>query len=79
METFGASLAHEVNNPLSYIIFNTDYVSERVDELRSAGRLPANEAEELKSALADALEGAVRIRDVVDELRSIFLLATDVP
>jgi signal transduction histidine kinase len=53
-----ASMAHEINNPLSYMIANLDYLLSTV---------PAGDQREV---LADALEGASRVRTIVHDLKT---------
>ncbi len=55
------SMAHEINNPLSYVGLNLTHI-----EL-SAG--PALEEEE-RHALSEALDGVKRIRGIVDDLKA---------
>lgn len=57
-----ASVGHEINNPLSYVIGNLEYVSKEL----SLGRM--NEG--VQEALRDAASGADRIRRIVHELRA---------
>jgi CheY-like chemotaxis protein/two-component sensor histidine kinase len=54
-------VAHEINNPLAYVLANLGFLASRIP----ADRLP-DEAE----ALADARDGAERVRDVVLGLRT---------
>ncbi|MEN0063813.1 MAG: ATP-binding protein [Myxococcota bacterium] len=58
--TLSAGVAHEVNNPLAYVIGNLHYLR---DQLRKQPDL-----QDLDEPLADALEGADRIRQVVADL-----------
>jgi PAS domain S-box-containing protein len=58
--TLAAGVAHEINNPLTYLLASLDTL-ERTD----AGRHPAT-----AEGLAAALDGARRIRNVVSDLRS---------
>ena len=53
-----AGVAHEVNNPLSYIIGNLEYVLQRIPEGRVERR-----------PLEEALSGARRVREIVRDLR----------
>ncbi len=57
-----ASVGHEINNPLSYVMGNLDYVR---------GELEAEQAQkpELMEAIGEAISGAERIRRIVGELR----------
>lgn len=57
--TLSASVAHEINNPLAYVIVNL--------ELARAGMAPSANAE--REALEEAIDGARRIRQIVAELR----------
>lgn len=57
-----ASIGHEINNPLSYVIGNLEY---------AVGELARLEApSQLHEALRDAFSGADRIRKIVRELRA---------
>jgi signal transduction histidine kinase len=53
-----ASLAHEINNPLSYLLGNLHYLS---DELTQP---------ELRSAVIDALDGATRVKTIMQDLKT---------
>ncbi|MGC3999623.1 MAG: ATP-binding protein [Anaeromyxobacter sp.] len=64
--TLAAGVAHEVNNPLAYVIANVQVATERIEAL--AGADPAAAAE-VTAALRDAGEGAARVREVVRGLR----------
>ncbi|MBI5068282.1 MAG: PAS domain S-box protein [Deltaproteobacteria bacterium] len=57
-------VAHEINNPLSYVVSNLAFAA---DQLR--GR-PLAETEEVLQALEDARVGAQRARDIVRDLRT---------
>jgi signal transduction histidine kinase len=59
-----ASILHEVNDPLAYVISNLQQASLAVSELGGA-----LDTSHLKELLHDALEGMQRIRHVADELR----------
>ncbi len=79
MGTLASGVAHEVNNPLSYITSNLNFISEGVETLRQALREPGREAElpqltrnldECLEALGEALEGTVRIQRVASNLKT---------
>jgi C4-dicarboxylate-specific signal transduction histidine kinase/CheY-like chemotaxis protein len=62
--TLAAGMAHEINNPLTYVISNLDYA-------RAALAAPAPAAlTDTTSALDDALDGAHRVRRLVHDLRT---------
>jgi PAS domain S-box-containing protein len=64
-----AGVAHEINNPLAYLTAALDYLGERVEDVARACSAPDAEVAE---AIADAREGAARIRHVVRDLRTFF-------
>ncbi len=57
-----AAVAHEVNNPLSYVKGNLLYVSNHTP--------PATD-DEIRRALAEALDGVERIRRIVEDMRGL--------
>ena len=64
-----SGVAHEVNNPLSFVTSNLAYVE---DELAALDReLPQGRITDLRSAVAEALLGAERVRRIVRDLRQI--------
>lgn len=74
LEHLAAGVAHEVNNPLSYISANLSllrpFVQEAADPTRR-GALPAEvheAAEEAEAMLSQSLEGVERIRLIVEQL-----------
>ncbi|HVZ36540.1 MAG TPA: ATP-binding protein, partial [Polyangiaceae bacterium] len=54
-----AGVAHEINNPLSYILSNLAFAAERAID------------QESRLALREALEGAGRVRDIVRDLKTL--------
>jgi signal transduction histidine kinase len=66
--TLAAGVAHEINNPLAYVLLNLGYATEELPKL-----LPdpgGDRARELLVALAHARNGAERIRDIVRGLKT---------
>jgi PAS domain S-box-containing protein len=57
--TLAAGIAHEINNPLSYVLGNLQMMSES-----------ATSPAELAAAIGDATDGAQRVRKIVQGLRS---------
>jgi PAS domain S-box-containing protein len=74
--TLAAGVAHEINNPLAYIVANIDFVRQQVTTLGSrVNRLSGlngdmgHAIDEAGEALAEARQGAERVRNIVRDLR----------
>jgi two-component system, NtrC family, sensor kinase len=63
-----AGVAHELNNPLSYVLANLRVSAELVQDSES---LSLSEINELRDALRDALEGAKRLRTIIRDLKTL--------
>ena len=74
MGTLAAGVAHEINNPLTFIMGNLNYLASELEDL--AGPRPSPRMEELGVTIQEALEGSSRVRDIVKELRT-FARGTD--
>jgi PAS domain S-box-containing protein len=64
--TMAAGVAHEINNPLAYVMLNLDWIARKLPE---AARDPAG-MEALTEMLREARRGAERVATIVRELRS---------
>jgi two-component system, NtrC family, sensor kinase len=68
-----AGIAHEVNNPLGFLISNLDYLKKHSQDLEG-GLLSADNSikilEEMKIMIEESLEGALRIKRIVSDLRA---------
>src|SRR6266540_2527143 len=60
--TLAAGVAHEINNPLAFILANLEFA---VAELRAAAVDP-----EVVRALAEARDGGLRVREIVRDLKA---------
>jgi signal transduction histidine kinase len=65
--TLAAGTAHEINNPLTFVLANAELLEETVAQLD----LPPALAAETRSLLEDVKHGGHRIRDVVKNLMSL--------
>ena len=61
--TLAAGVAHEINNPLAFILSNLTYA---LEELARTGTAPG----EVVRALEEAREGSVRVREIVRDLKT---------
>jgi len=72
--TLAAGIAHEINNPLSFLISNLETLeddSRSINESASSGN-QVNKAvvDDLASLAHESLEGALRIKKIVQDLRT---------
>ncbi|KFE70703.1 sensor histidine kinase [Hyalangium minutum] len=68
--TLTAGVAHEINNPLAYMLSNLNYVSEELHSMVKSGeRLTGARAQDVLEALGETLSGSMRVRDIVKDLR----------
>jgi two-component system cell cycle sensor histidine kinase/response regulator CckA len=77
--TLAAGVAHEINNPLMFVVGNLSVVIEQLEGLKeamlsaakgeSAEITPLARLSQMEEALLEANEGAERIRQIVNDLR----------
>lgn len=60
--TMAAGVAHEINNPLSFVLANLNVVAETLAELPAS---PGVDMVDLRAAVAEAIDGAERVRQIV--------------
>jgi PAS domain S-box-containing protein len=65
--TLASGVAHEINNPLTYVTSNLAFVEETLAKVR--GLHP--DVKEAEEAVAEATLGARRVRDIVRDLRFV--------
>ncbi|MCC7539600.1 MAG: response regulator [Deltaproteobacteria bacterium] len=66
--TLAAGLAHEINNPLTYVMLHLGQMSKRLGRLSTARN--RKQLDELRVLLDGAIEGTERIRDVAGSIRT---------
>jgi PAS domain S-box-containing protein len=65
--TLAGGVAHEINNPLAYVISNLDFVT---SALRAGEPIAGEELRHFGEAMSEAREGAERVRRIVKDLKS---------
>jgi signal transduction histidine kinase len=69
--TLAAGVAHEINNPLAYVLSNLHYVDTEVRTLsQHVTELSGEQGQELQQALREAIDGGNRVRDIVRDLKT---------
>lgn len=67
MGTLAAGVAHEINNPLSFVLGNLEFIDE---ELAEPDPLDQDRREELVAAVKASVEGARRVQRIVRDLKT---------
>jgi PAS domain S-box-containing protein len=67
MGSVAAGVAHEINNPLTYVLGNLQILARQLTALEP--ELGAVRAEQLKKCIDEALDGTERVRAIVRDLR----------
>jgi two-component system NtrC family sensor kinase len=68
--TLAAGVVHEINNPLTYLVSNLDYLRERLDAMaKLSGALDA-ELKDLRDVVVETQEGATQMAAVVNHIKT---------
>jgi signal transduction histidine kinase len=72
MGTLAAGVAHEINNPLSYVLGGLDFVQREADALSPAvpPAVPGERLAEVREVLREMRDGCERIRQAVRDLKA---------
>jgi PAS domain S-box-containing protein len=65
--TLAAGMAHELNNPLSYVLSNLEF---SIAALDPSGGSDSSDVAEVRPSLVDAREGAQRMRAIIRDLKT---------
>ncbi len=68
--TLAAGVAHELNNPLAYVVANLAFLDEALSPRRGGAAGGVANAAEVQEALREAREGAERMRVIVRDLHT---------
>jgi PAS domain S-box-containing protein len=68
--TLSAGIAHEINNPLGYVIGNLGYLADGLSKLRGLGQDRGVDVKGLEDALQEVWDGAKRVRNIVHDLKT---------
>jgi len=73
--TLSAGVAHEINNPLAYTLANLAFVRDALRRLPDS--LPGVDVPELRASIAEANEGAERVRRIVKDMKVLSRMDDD--
>jgi nitrogen-specific signal transduction histidine kinase/CheY-like chemotaxis protein len=71
-----AGVAHEINNPLSYVLFNAQRLEEDLQKLKN-GPAESDPSDILLDCARQVAEGARRVRDIVRDLKTFACVEED--
>ncbi len=74
--TLAAGVAHEINNPLTYVIANLSYALTVMEELKQENRF-GPDLKDFEEALIEAQDGAERVKSIVRDLKTFARSDTD--
>ncbi|MFL5353230.1 PhnD/SsuA/transferrin family substrate-binding protein [Archangium sp.] len=73
--SLAAAVGHEMNNPLAFMLANLSFAREELERLgkslRDKGEAVTRELDDVIEALSETAQGAVRIKHIVQDLRTL--------
>ncbi|RKH24288.1 sensor histidine kinase [Corallococcus praedator] len=73
--SLAAAVGHEMNNPLAFVLANLSFIREELDRLKQpmlAGQaVPRADLDDVLEALGETVEGATRLKHIVQDLRTL--------
>ena len=70
MGTVAAGVAHEINNPLAFVLGNLDFIAEELEALEGGKPIAKADLDELRRAVVASHGGATRVRQIVQDLKT---------
>ena len=73
--SLAAAVGHEMNNPLAFVLANLSFIREEMDRLKQplldGKAVPREDLTDMLDALSETVEGATRLKHIVQDLRTL--------